>query len=116
MKSIIAITLALSVLIYLTGNTLMLMGTVFYPDAVTPTPQLFETLLQTQKEIVLFVLGILSGLLLGTGAPRPQAPSPDLVVPGFVTCPRCRNRFTDERQIGESVLSCPVCHHEWQRA
>lgn len=116
MKSVIAITLALSVLIYLTGNTLMLMGTVFYPDAVTPTPQLFETLLQTQKEIVLFVLGILSGLLLGTGASRPQPGGPETPVPGFVTCPRCRNTFTDGRQSGESMIVCPVCHHEWQRS
>lgn len=119
-RSAIALLLSLSVLVFVIGLALSLVLPPIIGRGDFLESDVSETRLQTVKEIVLFILGVLSAYLIGDNAPQPgdaatsQVTEEEKEGPVKVHCQRCGNRFVDPREDDDDEIACPRCGNTWR--
>lgn len=117
-RTLVAIILAIGFLIFMTGVTTMLIGPTLVVGLPSLTGDTAATLLQTLKEIMLFVLGTLAAFLTGRSDLKPGATTGgggEVVGVDTIVCERCETQFRDPRDMPGDPVSCPRCGHDGWR-
>lgn len=114
-RGTIALILAASVLVFMVGVTIMLIGRTIVPGLPALPGEFATQLLSSLKDIVLMLAGGLLGYVTGHSNEAAKAVRGEATGVGLddVICPRCETTFRDPRNAPDESIRCPRCANQF---